>query len=341
MRTLVHNVTLGTLDLALLTKPTFDRAAWVQQGNDEKALDIVREAQILLTLRHPNIVTFYGLMQNPRERSLSFVLGWAHNGSLYEYIDHATPLGRVEGRRILYEIASAMAYLHANNVVHRDLKSPNVLLDSTLSAKVSDFDASTLQRSDNSSVSQNRMTYFWASPEQLQGERRIKADTDVFSFGVIMWEVFFNAHPEAYYGNCGSVVLHARYKARDFLPAKEFNQRSLSASEADLLDKCFQRSGSRTGFARLQETLKEHAEAAAAQREVNQRLQRELLLGREDEVWKHPAHMLALREHALQLDARPAIKIAPLDLHNEAHRQYIQKVRWVGKWGEGRGDWKH
>ena len=92
---------------------------------------------MLIQMRHPNLVHFHGITHDATREKLSFVLSWADNGSLYDYLHvHGNALDLVTSLRVVAEVAAGMAYLHANNVVHRNLKSPNVLLDDALCAKI-------------------------------------------------------------------------------------------------------------------------------------------------------------------------------------------------------------
>ena len=139
-------------------------------------------------MRHPNLVQFHGITHDAARQTLSFVLSWADNGSLYDYMHvHNNTLDLVTSLRVVAEVAAGMAYLHANNVVHRDLKSPNVLLDDALCARITDFGLSTFAHDHRKTLSKVAGTPHWASPEQVLS-KKLYADTDVFSFGVIVWE---------------------------------------------------------------------------------------------------------------------------------------------------------
>ena len=154
----------------------------------DEELRLHREALVLLQLRHPNIVHFHGIIHDPDRHTLSFVLSWADNGSLYDYLHvHGNTLDLVTSLRVVAEVAAGMAYLHANNVVHRDLKSPNVLLDDALCARITDFGLSTFAHDHRKTLSKVAGTPHWVSPEQVL-TKKLHANTDVFSFGVIVWE---------------------------------------------------------------------------------------------------------------------------------------------------------
>ncbi|EGD82330.1 serine/threonine protein kinase [Salpingoeca rosetta] len=203
---------------------------------------VLREVAVLASLRHPNIVPFLGLCHDSDRSTLAFVLSWAENGSLYDYIHvHKKHISNVEKLRILSEVAAAMEFLHAHDVVHRDLKSPNVLLDASLSAKVADFGLSAFVPENASVVSKVVGTPLWASPEQLLGYD-IRADTDVFSFGCIMWEVWLNTKPWHHGEYSGERIsgrtLGDKYKAHEYLPLDVEEGRKMEGAFKALLRGC-------------------------------------------------------------------------------------------------------
>ncbi|EGD82226.1 TKL protein kinase [Salpingoeca rosetta] len=258
---------------------------------------VLREVAVLASLRHPNIVSFLGLCHDSDRSTLAFVLSWAENGSLYDYIHvHKKHISNVEKLRILSEVAAAMEFLHAHDVVHRDLKSPNVLLDASLSAKVADFGLSAFVPENASVVSKVVGTPLWASPEQLL-EQPLRADTDVFSFGCIMWEVWFNTKPwhhGEYSGECISGrTLGDKYKAQEYLPLDVEEGRKMEGAFKALLRGCFQSSGNRVGF---------YA------------------------VWKFPQQLLAAVQ-ATELSTRQSVHIAPLQPDEDA---VIELLRAAG-----------
>ncbi|EGD77515.1 serine/threonine protein kinase [Salpingoeca rosetta] len=266
--------------------------------SDGDSKRVLREVAVLASLRHPNIVPFLGLCYDNDHNTLSFVLSWAENGSLYDYTHvHKKNLSDVDKLRILSEVAAAMEFLHAHNVVHRDLKSPNVLLDASLSAKVTDFGLSAFVSEDASTMTHVRGTRFWESPEQLFGHD-IRADTDVFSFGCVVWEVWFGVVPWHHgpysRGGITQASLGIRYSNLEYLPLDaEINGRRLTSALQALLCVCFDASGNRVDFSQLHAALKSQQRAARDQEADDLREQHMLLHGPPDAVWKFPQQLLA------------------------------------------------
>jgi serine/threonine protein kinase len=169
------------------------------------------ERRLLASLHHPNITR---LLDG----------GVSSSGDPFlvtEYVD-GEPIDRhcdqrklsVEARlRVFLQVCDAVDYAHRNLIVHRDLKPANILVDQEGAVKLLDFGtASLLAAEPDLTVTRLRMmTPRYASPEQLRGERANIA-TDVFSLGVILYELLTGAWP---FGNPGSVLSELNRVAAD------------------------------------------------------------------------------------------------------------------------------
>jgi serine/threonine protein kinase len=106
--------------------------------------------------------------------------------------DDVKKFGKEERIRILTEVSSAMIYLHQRNVIHRDLKSANVLLDKNLTSKLSDFGLSrAIEDMDNSKTKQIGTMQYMA-PELVIADKNYNEKVDVFAFAVMMFEIISN-----------------------------------------------------------------------------------------------------------------------------------------------------
>ncbi|XP_023515854.1 serine/threonine-protein kinase EDR1-like [Cucurbita pepo subsp. pepo] len=148
-----------------------------------------REVLIMRQLRHPNIVLFMGAVTRPP--NLSIVTEFLPRGSLYRII-HRPNCQIDESRRIkmALDVARGMNCLHTSNptIVHRDLKSPNLLVDKNWNVKVSDFGLSRLKHNTFLSSKSTGGTPEWMAPEVLRNEPS-NEKCDVYSFGIILWEL--------------------------------------------------------------------------------------------------------------------------------------------------------
>jgi len=157
----------------------------------------IKEINIISNLRHPNIVLYMGASFNKDEYYM--VSEYITKGSLFEYIHlHKQKLTENEILNIAYELAVALKYLHSRKICHCDLKSSNILLDENNKVKVSDFGLSRLKNIFLLSENKGRIgTPHWMPPEIMKGHK-YEEWSDVFSFGMIMWEMITREIP--YYG---------------------------------------------------------------------------------------------------------------------------------------------
>ncbi|KAK8949608.1 Serine/threonine-protein kinase EDR1 [Platanthera zijinensis] len=154
------------------------------------ALDEFRsEVRIMRRLRHPNVVLFMGAVTRPP--NLSIVSEFLPRGSLYKIL-HRPNCQIDEKRRIkmALDVAKGMNCLHTSvpTIVHRDLKSPNLLVDKNWTVKVCDFGLSRLKHGTFLSSKSTAGTPEWMAPEVLRNEPS-NEKCDVYSFGVIFWEL--------------------------------------------------------------------------------------------------------------------------------------------------------
>lgn len=118
-------------------------------------------------------------------------------GNLFHLIHSGTVQDDLVFVQIVLDVANAMAYLHACEppVVHRDLTSPNVLIDSDWSARVSDFGLAKTKHADMLPSGQ-RGNLAWLAPETLH-QCAFEPPSDVYSYGIILWEVVSRQVPFA------------------------------------------------------------------------------------------------------------------------------------------------
>ncbi|KAF8934730.1 NUAK SNF1-like kinase 1 [Haplosporangium gracile] len=155
-----------------------------QFKSEQQRLHATREARLMATLRHPNIVDVKTVMED--DYRILIVMENLTGGELFDYISNKGSLDEKEARRIFQQIVLAIHYCHENNVVHRDLKPENILLDSKRNVRVADFGFGNNWHKDR-----HLTTYcgspFYAAPEMVSGTPYIGPETDVWSLGVILY----------------------------------------------------------------------------------------------------------------------------------------------------------
>ncbi|CAJ1952066.1 unnamed protein product [Sphenostylis stenocarpa] len=160
-----------------------------QDISGESLDEFKTEVKIMKRLRHPNVVLFMGAVTRPP--NLSIVTEFLPRGSLYRLLHR--PNSQLDERRRLkmaLDAARGMNYLHNCSpvIVHRDLKSPNLLVDKNWVVKVCDFGLSRMKHSTFLSSRSTAGTAEWMAPEVLRNEPS-NEKCDVYSFGVILWEL--------------------------------------------------------------------------------------------------------------------------------------------------------
>ncbi|EQC29266.1 TKL protein kinase [Saprolegnia diclina VS20] len=163
-----------------------------QSLSDEILSEFYREVAVVSRLRHPNIVLFLGVAINPPKYCLVFE--FMQSGALTDLIRQRKPTP-IDFFRIAREIAMGMNYLHLCSIMHRDLKSGNVLLDAYGTVKISDFGLScVLEIGHSSDLTAETGTYRWMAPEVI-GHEPYSMKADVYSYGVILWEMIAKEQP--------------------------------------------------------------------------------------------------------------------------------------------------
>ncbi|XP_010417624.1 PREDICTED: uncharacterized protein LOC104703316 [Camelina sativa] len=160
------------------------------------------EAEILSKLHHPNVVAFYGVVKDGPGGTLATVTEYMVDGSLrHVLVRKDRHLDRRKRLIIAMDAAFGMEYLHSKNTVHFDLKCDNLLVNlkdpSRPICKVGDFGLSKIKR--NTLVSGGvRGTLPWMAPELLNGSSsKVSEKVDVFSFGIVLWEILTGEEPYA------------------------------------------------------------------------------------------------------------------------------------------------
>jgi len=155
-----------------------------------------REINLLRSLRHPNILQFLGSCSVPP--NICLVTEFMPRGDLHKIIhDKTIALDKTLTKRICIDVARGMLYLHSSNpfVIHRDLKSHNVLIGEYWTAKVADFGLSKIIQSwEETSKYTPCGTPKWAAPEVLRNEI-YTTKADVYSFAIILWEMSTRQDP--------------------------------------------------------------------------------------------------------------------------------------------------
>nr|XP_009791591.1 PREDICTED: RGS domain-containing serine/threonine-protein kinase A-like isoform X4 [Nicotiana sylvestris]XP_016440994.1 PREDICTED: probable serine/threonine-protein kinase DDB_G0272254 isoform X4 [Nicotiana tabacum] len=160
-----------------------------EEYSDEVIYSFKQEVSLMKRLRHPNVLLFMGAVTSPQR--LCIVTEFLPRGSLFRLLQKYS--SKLEWRRRIHmalDIARGMNYLHHHNppIVHRDLKSSNLLVDKNWTVKVGDFGLSRLKYETFLATKTGKGTPQWMAPEVLRSEPS-NEKSDLYSFGVILWEL--------------------------------------------------------------------------------------------------------------------------------------------------------
>lgn len=160
--------------------------------------NIKSEISILRKLFHDNIVLYYGAYSS--EKAIYIVMEYVENKTLREIIKKCKLTNDKNykkhlKKRLIAGIASGMEYLHSKNIIHRDLKPENILISSNEIPKVSDFGLSKILIENEKMSNSQTGTAPYMAVEILNGEEEITSKVDVYSFGIMLWELYSETEP--------------------------------------------------------------------------------------------------------------------------------------------------
>ena len=226
----------GELMGVVPTGPALVAIKTLKPGANQKTRnDFQREADLMTDLRHPNIVCLLGVSFTDDPQCMLFE-HMAH-GDLHEFLithspnvdsdvsepgvdDQANVLSPMDMSFIAIQVAAGMEYLAGHHYVHRDLAARNCLVGENLTVKISDFGLSRdIYAADYYRVqSKSLLPVRWMPPESiLYG--KFTAESDVWSFGVVLWEIYsYGLQP--YYGYSNQEVIEM-IRSRQLLPCPE------------------------------------------------------------------------------------------------------------------------
>jgi serine/threonine protein kinase len=179
----------------------------------------LREAQTSAQLAHPHIVPIYTV--DEREGLVYFVMGLVEGETLGQRLLREPRLPIPQVRRILTDVADALAYAHSHGVVHRDVKPDNIMLDrATGRALVTDFGIARAAAGDSrltvTGVAIGTPAYM--SPEQALGERELDGRSDIYSLGVIGYQMLAGEPPFRASNTPAMLVKHVSEAPRPLQP---------------------------------------------------------------------------------------------------------------------------
>ncbi|KAM9973039.1 hypothetical protein ACTFIR_012410 [Dictyostelium discoideum] len=165
------------------------------KAREEMIQEFKAEVELLGSLQHPNLVTCYGYSLNP----MCIVMEFLPSGNLFELI-HSKPSEQQQSIKldstlilaIAFDIARGMQHLHTRNIIHRDLKSSNLLMDKHFNIKIADLG---IARETSFTQTMTTIgTVAWTAPEILRHES-YNQKADVYSYAIVLYELLTGEEP--------------------------------------------------------------------------------------------------------------------------------------------------
>ncbi|KAJ2800412.1 hypothetical protein H4R20_004074 [Coemansia guatemalensis] len=163
-------------------------------NNTVKSLPLAsfREITLLKRLRHPNIVNILDIVVGNRLENIFMVMEFCECdlGTLLDNMK--TPFSQAEIKSIMEQLFCGLKYCHANHVVHRDLKLPNMLLTASGELKIADFGLARLFHVPKRPMTPQVATLWYRAPELILGSKEYSASIDLWSAGCIFGELLIH-----------------------------------------------------------------------------------------------------------------------------------------------------
>ncbi|KAL0698623.1 hypothetical protein Bca4012_054745 [Brassica carinata] len=185
--------------------------------DSELEKEFAQEVFIMRKVRHKNVVQFIGACTKPPH--LCIVTEFMPGGSVYDYLHKQKGFFKLPALlKVAIDICKGMNYLHQNNIIHRDLKAANLLMDEHEVVKVADFGVARV-KAQTGVMTAETGTYRWMAPEVIE-HKPYDHKADVFSYGIVLWELLTGKIPYEYMTPLQAAVGVVQKGLRPTIPKK-------------------------------------------------------------------------------------------------------------------------
>ena len=214
---LVRHEMLDTLYAMKILDPA------VAGENPDYVKRFVREAKIASKIRHPNLVTVHTVGHDEAKGVYFLVMDYVAGGNLRPVIGMGGPMDHRAAVRIVAQVASALAAGEPFGVVHRDIKPENIMMEPDGSVKLVDLGVAKVRGADSLKTAAKTIfgTPNYVSPEQAVDSSAVDARADVYSLGVVLFELLCGRRP--YEGDTHTAVLQQLLSSNPIPDVRTFN----------------------------------------------------------------------------------------------------------------------
>ncbi|KNA08793.1 hypothetical protein SOVF_159510 isoform B [Spinacia oleracea] len=226
--------------------------------NSDVVEDFFQEVKIIRKLEHKNVVQFIGACK--KSPNLFLVTEFMPKGNLYDFMHKRKGVFKLQSLlRAAIDVSMGMEYLHQNNIVHRDLKTANLLMGEDGVVKIADFGVAKVQTKSGIMTAETG-TYRWMAPEVI-GHKPYDHKADVFSFGIVLWELLTGEIPYSSLTPLQAAIGVVQKGLRPPIP------KHAPSKLADLLEKCWHQDPTlRPKFSEVTEVLQQIANEVCTSR---------------------------------------------------------------------------
>ncbi|KAK6237272.1 hypothetical protein QUC31_002741 [Theobroma cacao] len=222
---------------------------------EEMLREFSQEVYIMRKIRHKNVVQFIGACT--RAPNLCIVTEFMASGSIYDYLHKKRGVFKLPSLlKVAIDVSKGMNYLHQNNIIHRDLKTANLLMDENQVVKVADFGVARVQAQSGVMTAETG-TYRWMAPEVIE-HKPYDHKADVFSFAIALWELLTGELPYAFLTPLQAAVGVVQKGLRPTIP------KNTHPRLGELLERCWQQDPTqRPTFSEIIDILQQIAKEVA------------------------------------------------------------------------------
>jgi serine/threonine protein kinase len=187
---------------------------FINNAPEDMVKEFENEASVMGKLRSDYLVQFYGCCLSPK---YCLIMEYMPEGSLFNLLRSKKPIDWNIRYQISMQMSLGLEFLHENNILHRDIKSLNVLLKNG-KAKLSDFGLSRIKKESNSTQGGSVGTVQWMAPELFERKPKYTQKSDIYSLGMTFWEIASRQIPFADASSNGIISAWVEQGEREEIP---------------------------------------------------------------------------------------------------------------------------